>query len=146
MNGDGRPLDRKGSRNLHHQQMQSPPGKNQTSPAGQDADQGAFGQQLANQTPAARANGQPHRDLFLPGCRARQQKPSHVGTGNQQHHADRRQHKNGDGDESFVGWSKCRPRLHHDPVERAFGARLFVGIHLLQSREQSTALRLRLLL
>ena len=54
-------------------------------------DQHAFGQQLADEAGAARAQRQPHRDLLAPVRRARQHHVRHVGAGDQQHHATQHQ-------------------------------------------------------
>ena len=63
----------------------APEGEEHADRAAQRREQHTFGQQLPDQTPAPRADRQPHTDLCAAQGRPRQQQVRHVGAGNQQH-------------------------------------------------------------
>ena len=58
--------------------------------AGEQREEQALGQELADEAAARRAERQPDRHLVTPGRRARQQQVRDVGAGDQQHQADHR--------------------------------------------------------
>ncbi len=76
-------------RNDGHQRPQAGPCQQTSQHRAAEAEQQAFHEKLANQAPAARADGGTDGDLFLPHGGLRQQQVGHVSAGDEQQHSDR---------------------------------------------------------
>ena len=75
-----------------NQERRAPPREQQSGSGSQRHQHDAFGQQLADQPAAARANRQPHRHLVLPRRGAGEQQVGDIGAADEQHDADDRHH------------------------------------------------------
>ena len=86
--GEDAPVERRHADRSARQQLLAPVADEDAERAAHRREQQALGQQLANQTPARRAERQPDRDLLLPRRRAREQQVGDVGADDQQHQRD----------------------------------------------------------
>jgi hypothetical protein len=85
---------RNAGRAERHQRPRAPRGSDEAGGPAEQAEQGALGEELADQAGAARAERRPDGDLARARLRPRQQQVRHVDAGDQQHEADRaKQHE-----------------------------------------------------
>ena len=82
------PFDRSGEH--RNQERRAPPREQQSGAGAQRHQHEAFGQQLADQPAAARANREPHRHLVLPRGGAGEQQVGDIGAADEEHDADDR--------------------------------------------------------
>ena len=73
-----------------HQERRAPPREQQSGSGSERHQHDAFGQQLADQPAATRANREPHRHLVLPRGGAGEQQVGHIGAADEEHDADDR--------------------------------------------------------
>ena len=81
-----------GSGENRNQERRAPPREQQSGSGSQRHQHDAFGQQLADQPAATRANREPHRHLVLPRGGAGEQQVGHIGAADEQYDADDRHH------------------------------------------------------